>query len=100
MRFTASGSYHVRANITMRPMVEANLILVCNLSPLEQFSKLTPGLYNQVVFEDMIYANAGDELYFQILTTKGEIWTTETNNLRLVNTVLSAQQLSTSNVLI
>lgn len=100
MYFTTSGTYHIRLLITMRPMIEANLILTCNLSPLEIFFKLTPSLYNQVCLETVIYANSGDELFFQILTTKGEVFVTETNNLRLVNGILSVQQISTTNVLL
>lgn len=100
MYFTTSGTYHIRLLITMRPMIEANLILTCNLSPLEIFFKLTPSLYNQVCLETVIYANSGDELFFQILTTKGELFVTETNNLRLVNGILSVNQISTSNVLL
>lgn len=100
MYFTTSGTYHIRLLITMRPMIEANLILTCNLSPLEIFFKLTPSLYNQVCLETVIYANSGDELFFQILTTKGEVFVTETNNLRLVNGILSVNQISSTNVLL
>ena len=100
MNFVNSGTYHVRLLITMRPMIEANLMMVCNLSPLEQFFKLTPSLYNQVCLETVVYANSGDELFFQILTTKGVVFVTETNNLRLVNGVLSVQQISSTNVLL
>ena len=100
MNFTTSGTYHIRLLITMRPMIEANLMLVCNLSPLEIFFKLTPSLYNQVCLETVIYANSGDELFFQILTTKGDVFVTETNNLRLVNGILSVNQISSTNVLL
>jgi len=100
MNFTTSGTYHIRLLITMRPMIEANLMMVCNLSPLEQFFKLTSGLYNQVCLETLVYANGGDELFFQILTTKGDVFETTTNNLRLVNGILSVQQISSSNVLL
>jgi len=100
MNFTTSGTYHIRLLITMRPMIEANLMMVCNLSVLEQYFKLTPSLYNQVCLETVVYANAGDELFFQILTTKGVVFETETNNLRLVNGILSVQQISSTNVLL
>ena len=94
MKFVNSGSYHIRIMVTMRPSLDATLMLVCNLSPLEQFFKLLPGVYNQVVLDTLIYANAGDELFYQILTTKGQVFVTDYNLLRLVNTVLSIQQIS------
>ena len=67
-------------------MINNNLILVCNLSSLEQYFKLTSGTYNQITWEDVVYVNSGDELYFQLLTTNGNLFTTDANNLRLVNT--------------
>ena len=100
MKFVNSGSYHIRIMVTMRPSLDATLMLVCNLSPLEQFFKLLPGVYNQVVLDTLIYANAGDELFYQILTTKGQVFVTDYHLLRLVNTVLSIQQISSQNVLV
>ena len=99
MRFTTSGSYHIRFNVNFRPLIDNNLILVCNLSSLEQFFKLTSGTYNQITWEDIVYVNSGDELYFQLLTTKGDQFVTDTNNLRLVNTTMAVQQISSQNVL-
>ena len=100
MKFINSGSYHIRIMITMRPSIDATLTLVCNLSPLEQFFKLQTGVYNQVVLDSLIYATAGEELFYQILTTKGQVFETEYNLLRLVNTVMSVQLVSSKNVLI
>ena len=99
MKFTSPGSYHIRFNVNFRPLIDSNLILVCNLSPLEQYFRITPGYYNQITWEDVVYVNSGDELYFQLLTTKGDVFTTDTNNLRLVNTTMSVQQISTQDVL-
>ena len=100
MKFVSSGSYLVRLTVTMRPSIDAVLTLVCNLSPLEQFFKLQPSVYNQVTIETLIYANAGEELFYQILTTKGQVFVTDYNLLRLVNTVMSVQLISTQNVLV
>jgi hypothetical protein len=99
MKFISTGSYHIRFNVNFRPMINNNLILVCNLSSLEQFFKLNSGTYNQITWEDVVYVNSGDELYFQLLTTKGDVFTTDTNNLRLVNTTMQVQQISSQNVL-
>jgi len=99
MKFTSPGSYHIRFNVNFRPLIDSNLILVCNLSSLEQFFRITPGLYNQITWEDVVYVNSGDELYFQLLTTKGDLFSTDTNNLRLVNTTMAVQQISTQDVL-
>lgn len=88
MRFTTSGSYHIRFNVNFTPLIDNNLILVCNLSYLEQFFKLTSGTYNQITWEDIVYVNSGDELYFQLLTPKGDLFVTDMNNLRLVNTTM------------
>ena len=100
MRFVNSGSYLIRLTVTMRPSIDATLTLVCNLSPLEQFFKLQPGVYNQVTIETLVYANINDELFYQILTTKGQVFETEYNLLRLVNTVMSVQLISNQNVLV
>ena len=100
MRFVNSGSYLIRLTVTMRPSIDATLALVCNLSPLYQYFKLLPSVYNQVVLETLIYATAGNELFYQILTTKGQVFETDYNNLRLVNTVMSVQQVSSQNVLV
>ena len=99
MKFTSPGSYHIRFNVNFRPLINNNLILVCNLSSLEQYFKLTSGTYNQITWEDVVYVNSGDELYFQLLTTNGNLFTTDANNLRLVNTTMSVQQISTQDVL-
>ena len=99
MKFTSPGSYHIRFNVNFRPMINNNLILVCNLSSLEQYFKLTSGTYNQITWEDVVYVNSGDELYFQLLTTNGNLFTTDANNLRLVNTTMAVQQISTQDVL-
>ena len=99
MKFVNSGSYHIRIMITMRPSIDVTLTLVCNLSPLEQFFKLQTGVYNQVVLDTLVYATAGEKLFYQILNTKGQVFETDYNLLRLVNTVMSVQLISTQNVL-
>ena len=100
MKFVKSGSYHIRLSVTMRPSIDVTLNLVCNLSPLEQFFKLQTGVYNQVVLDTLVYATTGEELFYQILNTKGQVFVTEYNLLRLVNTVMSVQEVSSRNVLV
>ena len=41
MKFTSPGSYHIRFNVNFRPLIDSNLILVCNLSSLEQFFRIS-----------------------------------------------------------
>jgi hypothetical protein len=100
MKFVNSGSYHIRLSVTMRPSIDVTLNLVCNLSPLQQFFKLQTGVYNQVILDTLVYATSGDELFYQILNTKGQVFETEYNLLRLVNTVMSVQLISSQNVLV
>ena len=100
MRFINSGTYHVRLMLNIRPRVTMNLQLRCSNSSLTQHFKIQPSLYLQVIYENFIYFDPGDYLFFEILNPAGTPVLIPDGDVILMSSVLYIQQISTKNVLV
>lgn len=99
MRFISSGSYHIRYLMNLRPRITANIVLKCANSPYEQVFKIDSTVYKQVSWEGLVHFEAGDKLQFYFNTLGGGTYIVPDGDLRIMNSVLFIQLISSQNVL-
>ena len=99
MNFINSGSYHIRYLINLRPRLTGDVVLKCANSPYKQFFKIESAIYKQVSWEGLVYFNANEKLEFYFNTTGNGTYVAPDGDLRVMNSVLFIQQISSQNVL-
>lgn len=100
MNFVTSGSYLIRYTMNLRPRLTANIILKCSNSSLEQTIKTEATIYKQISWEGLVYFEAGQKLEFYFKTLGDGVYVVPDGDLRVMNSVLFAQLISTQNVLV
>jgi len=100
MNFISSGSYLIKYNMNLRPRLTANIVLKCANSPLEQTIKTEASIYKQIFWEGLVYFQAGEKLEFYFKTLGGGTYIVPDGDLRIMNSFLVTQLISTQNVLI
>ena len=100
MRFITAGTYHIRYMLNLRSRVLNFCTIKCSNSDLQQTFKIDNGVYQQVIFEGLIYFDAGDKLEFTILDNGGDPLVVSLNDLTVLNSVLFTQLVSTLNILV
>jgi len=99
MNFINSGSYHIRYLINLRPRLTGDVVLKCANSPYKQFFKIESAIYKQVSWEGLVHFNANEKLEFYFNTTGNGTYVVPDGDLRVMNSVLFIQQISSQNVL-
>jgi len=100
MRFINAGSYSIHLLLNLRPRVDANLKLTCSNSNLQQNFKIISTIYQQVMWMGLVHFDAGERLEFKILNSAGNEPSIADGDLRVLNSTLFVQQISSSNVLL
>ena len=100
MRFINSGSYHIRYLMNLRPRLTANIVLSCSNSSLEQTIKTEATIYKQISWEGLVHFNASEKLEFYFNTLGGGTYIVPDGDLRVMNSVLFTQLISSQNVLV
>jgi len=100
MRFITSGSYYIQLLLNLRPRVDANLKLTCSNSNLQQNFKIISTVYEQVTWMGLVHFDSGERLEFKILNSAGNEPTIIDGDLRILNSTLFVQQISSTNVLL
>ena len=100
MRFINSGSYYIQLLLNLRPRVDANLKITCSNSTLQQNFKILSNVYQQVTWMGMVYFNANERLEFRILNSSNGEPTIADGDLRVLNSTLFCQKISSNNVLV
>ncbi len=100
MRFINSGSYYIHLLLNLRPRADANLRLTCSNSELRQNFKIVSTLYSQVSWMGLVYYDANDRLEFRITDSGGQEPTIADGDLRVLNSTLFVQQISSTNALL
>ena len=100
MNFITAGTYHIRYMMNLRSRVLNFCMLKCSNSDLQQIFKIDNGLYQQTIFEGLVYFDVGDKLEFTILDNGGNALVVNSGNLTVLNSILFTQLISTENILV
>ena len=100
MRFINAGSYSIHLLLNLRPRVDANLKLTCSNSNLQQNFRVLSTVYEQVTWMGLVHFDAGERLEFKILNSAGNEPNIADGDLRVLNSTLFVQQISSTNVLL
>ena len=100
MRFINSGSYYINLLLNLRPRVDMNLKLFCSNSTLQQNFKILSTVYQQVTWMGLVYFDAGERLEFRILNSAGDDPIIPYGDLRVLNSTLFCQKISSNNVVV
>jgi len=86
--------------LNLRPRVDANLKLTCSNSNLQQNFKILSTIYEQVMWMGLVHFDSLERLEFRILNSSGNEPTIADGDLRILNSTLFVQQISSTNVLL
>ena len=100
MEFITAGTYHIRYMMNLRSRVLNFCMLKCSNGVLEQRFKIDNGIYQQVIYEELIYFDAGDKLEFSILDNGRNPLIVSSGDLTVLNSILFTQLISTENILV